>query len=432
MVVIMGILKMVKKIYIRLPALMNKEFRMYLGAQTISFMGSWIQNISMIWLVLQVTNSPLKVGIINALQFLPTMFLTLVIGVITDKFSKRKLLLLTQIVFLTTALILTILTYTDSIKYWNLVLISLIIGIFNAIYNTVRQSFTIELTGEKDLFNGIALNSTLYNLCKIVGPSIAGLLIAFFGVSICFFINAISYIPFILVLVIIKKKNSWDKKNNRKLTTNMLVDIKNGITYVLQNSIIYLHVILLFLISVFLMNYTVQIPIYASDVLKQSSIGYGFLMSAVGIGAFLGAGCISIIGSNKPRVTFILLSGFFMGITTIILGIQKNYWISVGVLIIIGFTSITFTTSINTLLQLTSKKELLGRVVSIYTLVYVGAKPIGNLLTGTIVEKYGIEFSFKLSGFIGLIIIISISSILFKKNIIGFNKRWNRSKCEIV
>lgn len=396
------------------PALDHRDFKLYMGGQAISLLGTWIQNIGIMWFVLQVTDSPLKLGIVNALQFLPTFVLSLFIGAIADRYSKNKLILYSLITYFGLAILIGEMIRHDMMEYSYLVVIALLLGIANAFYNNARQSYVVELTGKSTLTNAIALSSTVYNLSKFVVPVIAGILIFKYGYTTCFYINSITYIPLIFILMIIQKEER--KKVNKGITFSIILDdIAQGFKYVKGEFRLILLLGMLFFSSISLLNYTMQVPIYAKYVLNQEAQGFGALMTFMGIGAFIGAFGIAVKVKKKPNVYGLFLSIFALSTMTILLGLTKSYMFTAIVLVLVGICTVTLTVSINSFIQLITEKSMLGKITSMYTVLYIGSTPIGNILAGTIDEKFGIEESFITLGALGLILSLVMLSVFYRR-----------------
>jgi MFS family permease len=304
----------------------------------------------------------------------------------------------------------------DMMEYSYLMVIALLLGIANAFYNNARQSYVVELTGKSTLTNAIALSSTVYNLSKFVVPVIAGFLIVKYGYTTCFYINAITYIPLIFILKIIQNQKEVSKKANKRITFSLILDdIARGFKYVKGELRLILLLVMLFFSSISLLNYTMQVPIYAKYVLNQEAQGFGALMTFMGIGAFIGAFGIAFRVKKKPNVCALFISVFSLSIMTILLGLTKSYTFTAIMLVAVGISTVTLTVSINSFIQLITKKSMLGKITSMYTVLYIGATPIGNILAGTIDEKYGIENSFIILGTVGFVLTIIMVSIFYKK-----------------
>ncbi|MEG2289173.1 MAG: MFS transporter [Clostridium sp.] len=399
-----------QKLGVTFPALTYKNFRWFWFGQCVSLIGSWVQTTTQGWLVLQIVgeNTGFSLGVINALQFTPVMLFSLFAGVIIDRFSKRKILIFTQIGLMVMALIQAALVFTGVIQFWQLAIIALIVGCINTIDMPARQSFVIELVGKDSLMNGIALNSTAFNGARILGPAVAGIIIAYVGIEMCYFINAISFIP---VIYGIYKINVAEVKSDKN--KDMLREIKDGLSYIKGNRILVKTFAMISVMGIFAFNYNILIPLFAVDVLGLTSKGYGFLMSALGVGSLVGAVTVAAKSKRGPRYKVIVAAAYIVSLILVILGINRQKYIMAGLLAFIGIFNIAFSTSANSTVQLNSKDEYRGRVMSVYTLFFAGVAPIGSLFTGTIANGFGPARAFVLSGIIASICITAIN--LFDK-----------------
>lgn len=397
------------------PALTHKNFRYFWIGQCISLIGTWMQNTGQSWLVLTLTDSAFLLGLVNALQFTPMLIFSLFAGVIIDRLPKKKILVYTQLLFMVLATILAILVWTDSIKYWHILILSFLLGCANTIDMPTRQAFMIDLVGKDDLVNAIALNSSIFNAARLVGPAVSGILIHYIGFTACFFINALSFIPVIYGILHIDVVHC--KKDN-KIKKNIIEDIKQGLKYIKSQEILYKTVIIIAIVGTFLMNYSVLIPVLAKDTLKMGSQGFGYLLSAMGAGSLLGALMVAIKSKVAPNKKKMYLSSLILCILFVVMSFVSKYYMALIIFFIIGFFNIIFTTTGNSTLQLNSTDDFRGRVMSVYSLVFTGVTPIGSIFSGTICNNAGVSQAFLLSGIITLIFIL----ILIRKNIISIIK----------
>ncbi len=384
------------------PALQHRNFRLFWFGQCISLIGTWMQNIGQAWLVLQLTNSALQLSIVNMMQFLPMMLFSLYAGTLVDRFPKRKVLIITQSILLVLALILATITYLGVVQYWHILILALLLGCVNTIDMPTRQSFIIEMVGKEDLMNAIALNSSVVNLARIVGPAVAGILIGLVGMSMCFYINAASFIAVIAGLSMIKIDAPEMTKKRIGETRHIMADIKEGLHYIGENKIIKQPLLLLAIISAFVMNFNVMIPVFAQQNLGQSATGYGFLMTCMGAGSFIGA--LTLVAKSKagPKLKYLVAGAFGMSLFFAVLGLETNYLLACITLFVIGFCSITFTASVNSTIQINSVDHMRGRVMSVFTLVFAGVTPLGSLYAGNLTELTSAPVCMVVSGIIGI------------------------------
>jgi MFS family permease len=369
-----------------------------------------MQNIGQAWLVLQLTNSAYKLGIVSALQFVPVLLLSLFAGPFVDRFPKRKVLLFTQTGLMVLALALALLTYFNVVQYWHILVLALMLGLINTLDNPTRQSFIIELVGKEDLMNGIALNSSVFNLARILGPAVAGLLIGLIGIAPCFFINAASFLAVILGLWLINVPGNVTRSER-----NVLADTAEGLRYIRSKRLILLPLVLLGLISAFVMNFNVLIPVFAKQELGGEAVDYGLLMTAMGAGSFIAALNLAARSKAGPRMKVVLWGALGMSVIELILGFEKQYLLAAVTLLAEGFFSITTTASINTTVQLNSDDAVRGRVMSVYSLVFGGVTPIGSLFAGGVSQALGAGSAFIISGVIGVLAVVVVT-VLFRRS----------------
>lgn len=392
------------------PALSHKDFKYFWTGQCVSLIGTWMQNTGQSWLILTLTDSPFLLGLVNALQFLPMLIFSLFSGVIIDKFSKKRLLIFTQISFAVLAFILAILVWSGKVTYWYVLILAALLGCINTIDMPTRQAFVIDLVGKNHVMNAVSLNSAVFNGAKIIGPAISGMCIHYFGMAPCFFINAISFIPVIWSLFLIKTEGKPEKVN---LDYKIVNEIKKGLLYIKREPILMETVILMAVVGVFLMNFNVMIPLLAKNVLNEKSMGYGFLMSVMGIGCFLGALSQVLKSKSGPKKHILYKSGLISSVILILIGSNKSVVLESILLLLTGFFNIWFITTTNSLLQLNSSREYRGRVMSVYALVSNGLTPLGSLFSGSLSSYIGVSNTFILSG---IIIIVFFMFIIIIKN----------------
>ena len=394
-------------------ALKHRDFLLFFTGQGISLIGTWMQNIAQPWLVLTLTNSPFLLGLVVTFQTLPQMIFSLFVGPIVDRFSKKKILIFTQTSFTILAAILGVLTVSSKVEYWHVLVIALLFGFLNTIDMPTRQAYMVELVGKEDLMNGIALNSSIFNLARIIGPAIGGILIGLVGIGACFFLNAISYLAVIIQLIKISTIDSHTYANKR--LSGLFIDVAEGIKYVLSKEIIKITLVLFSILSIFGMNFSVLVPVFAQNLLKLNSKGFGMLMTAMGVGSLIGAIFMTLSSSNKPRLTTIIISAIGFSIGEVFMLLARNFYLTFVLLMLVGFFMILFTSLSNTTLQLESEDNIRGRVMSVYSFVFVGVVPIGSLYAGSLSGKLGANLTFGISGLIGLIGTLIIGYILHKK-----------------
>jgi len=374
-----------------------------------------MQNVGQAWLVLKITNSPFLLGLINTLQTLPVLLLALFVGVYVDRFPKRKLVIFAQVGLMAIAFILSILTFTNKVQYWHVAILATMLGILNTIDNPSRQSLMIELVGRDDLLNAIALNSSVFNLARIAGPALAGILIGYLGIGLCFFLNGLSYIAVIIGLIMMNVK---EEKHIVKKKSSVMEDMAEGFKYVFRTPKIYTAMLLMLFINVFVLNFNVLVPVFTKIDLGMDASQYGILMSAMGIGALTGALTLATRARSGPQIKMLFIGAAGVSLFETILGLMHNYFLAMVFIAITGFFMIRFTATCNTTIQINSEDYIRGRVMSFYTLVFSGMTTVGSMYTGALSQYYGAGITFVVSGIIGAVSCLAVY-IWGKKKDIG-------------
>jgi MFS family permease len=393
-------------------ALTHKNFRYFWMGQCVSLIGTWMQNIGQSWLVYTLTDSPLLLGLVGTIQFLPITLFSLFAGVVVDRFPKKKILLITQSISMILAFTLSALVFTHTIRYEYILILALILGFTNTLDMPTRQSFMVEVVGKKDLMNAIALNSATFNLARILGPAIGALLMQGLGAAWCFFLNGVSYLAVIYGLLHIEPIPYVRKKSTDKKIFNEIID---GLKYIFKNPVLFKTILMVTVMGIFAFNYSVLLPVFTKDILHMEEGTYGFLMSSLGIGSLIGALTVSLRSKSGPKTSVLLRSSIVISIMLIFTGISKIQYITALTLAVTGIFNIYFSTTANSTLQINSEDEYRGRVMSVYALVFAGSTPIGNIFAGATANGLGASWSFILSGIIAFVFML-IFAIMFKKN----------------
>jgi MFS family permease len=385
-------------VYRALPALQFRDFRLFWIGQLISLTGTWIQSVAQQWLVLELTGSAFKLGLVTTVQFTPLLILSLVGGAVADRFPKRDLLLVTQVVSCLLAVFLGILVRTGAVQYWHVLAFAGALGTVNAFYTPARQAFVPELVEKETLLNAVALNSAIFNGARVVGPALGGILVASIGLSLNFFLNAASYLAVIGMLLLIQRRPRRVAPEGQRLWQN----VQEGLAYIVDTPVVYTILLLVGVASLFALNFTTLMPLVARYVLHTGSAGFGFLMASMGIGSLTGAIALSFL--KRPDLSRPLILGgciiFCAG--EIILAFSRSFPLSVALLAGIGLSSTLFTTTANTRILSTTPSELQGRVMSVYSLMFLGMTPFGSILSGLVAERWGTPPALVLGGAITL------------------------------
>lgn len=378
----------------------SRNYRFFFTGQSISLLGSWMQTIAMGWLIYRLTGSKFLLGFVGFANQIPSFFLSPFTGVITDWFDRRKIMLWAQIIYLVQALLLSLLVLFNLIEIWHIIALSLLFGLVTAFDTPARHALVVDLIDNpNNLGNAIALNSAMYNAARLVGPAIAGIVIALFGEEICFLINAVSYIAIIWALINIRAANVTYQKTENSLTK----EFKEGFKYTFGFKPFSILLLLLSIVSLIGAPFGTLMPAFASETLKGGSHTYGFLMSATGAGALTGAVFLasrnSIIGMGK----IITINTILFGLSMLGISLTENLWISMAIGFISGFSMIATIACINTLIQSLAEENKRGRVMSFYAMALLGMNPIGSLLAGSVATAIGISYTLFICGIIFIV-----------------------------
>jgi MFS family permease len=400
-------------------ALRHRNFRLFWFGQMISLMGTWMQTIGQAWLVLQLTHSAWLLGIVGALQFLPVMLLSLFGGVLADRLPKRTVLLFTQSFAMLQAAVLWTLVATGEVRLWHVLVLATLLGLTNSIDMPTRQAFVAEMVGREDLPNAIALNSSLFNMARIVGPGIGGIIIAWAGVAPLFLLNAISFIPVIIGLALIdlrglyaRKEHIHEGKEASAARQSTMQSLREGLAYVARTPSILLIITVIGIVSLFGINFNVVLPLFATNVLNVGAEGFGFISSAFGLGSLLSA--LWLAWSNrKPSIQYLLVSAIVFCIVAALFAVSHIYALSLVLIALVGFAMIAFSATANTTIQTVAPDHLRGRVMSVYMLVFAGSIPFGNLLTGGLAHLYGAQVSLLIG--VGISLVAAVIGWVLRK-----------------
>ena len=391
-----------------------RNYRLFFGGQSISLIGTWIQRIATPWLVYHLTGSALLLGVIGFAGQIPTFIIAPFAGVMTDRWNRYHILIGTQIAAMIQAFILTILYFSGTIAVWHIVLLNIFLGCVNAFDVPARQSFVIEMVEKKeDLGNAIALNSSMVNGARLLGPSIAGVLIALTGEGICFLLNGISYIFVIVSLLLMKVKPRKIKVSD----TNVLKELKEGFSYAFSFPPIKHIIFLLGVISLMGMQYTVLMPVFAKEILHGDSHTFGFLMGASGLGALSGALYLASRKNALGLIKIIPLATGLFGLGLIAFSFSRVFLLSFVLMIIIGLGMMLQMASSNTILQTIVDDDKRGRVMSFYTMAFMGTAPFGSLLAGSLAKIIGVSITILTGG-----IFCILGAVVFAYKLPGLSK----------
>lgn len=397
-------------------ALRHRNFRFYWGGMCISLIGTWMQNIALPWLAYSMTESPFLLSLVSALQFTPMLLFSLFAGVIVDRFPKKNILYFTQSAALLITLALAILVWSGHVRYWHLLLLATMLGMVNTLDMPTRQSFIIELVGREDLMNAIALNSSVFNMARVIGPAVAGVVMATMGIAFCFYINSLSFAAVLIGLFFIHPLVEYERAYEKG---KILADIKDGLKYIVNNEHLLNTIITVAIVGVFAMNFNVLVPVFTKEVLGQEEAVFAFLMSMAGLGSFGGAMLIATMSRSGPQRFVLNVVPLFIAAMLILTGLTNQYAITGLCLAAAGLFFVAFISSANSSLQLNSTDDYRGRVISVYMLIFGGSVPLGNIYSGVISDHFGSR-----AGFIacGGVIFILLGIRRFIKGKVGLNR----------
>lgn len=389
------------------PAFKHKNYRLYFGGQLTSLVGTWLQNVALGWLVLQITHSAFWVGSITALENLPILFFSLFGGVIVDRLPKKKIVIFTQTSAMLLAFIMGFLTLTHKINLLEIGFLGIALGMVEALDFPARQSFIIELVGKEDLPSAISLNSATFNGARVVGPAIAGALIALIGTGGAFTANGISFVAVIIALFFIKV----EPVSTSPSRLHPIESIKAGLSYSFSNKTIRTLLLLATVTSIFGWSFTTIMPVIAEDVYHIGAAGLGYLNTAVGLGALTATILISALSKKVSPLFFILGGNALFAVSLILFSLIHFLPLALLLLYFSGVGLLSQFATINTTIQRLVPDDFRGRVMSIYTLMFVGMIPFGSFEIGAISEKFGPLFAIAL----GSMIVFFAGGIVFSK-----------------
>jgi MFS family permease len=376
-------------------ALHYRNYRLFFSGQGISLVGTWMQQIAISWLVYRLTDSAFLLGLIGFAGQIPTFLLAPVAGVFADRHDRRKLLVLTQTLAMSQAFVLALLTFTGHVAVWHLVSLSVFLGLVNALDIPVRQSFVVDLVENKeDLGNAIALNSVMFNGARLVGPSIAGLLISIVGEALCFFLNGLSFLAIVIALMAMKVP----ERTRTPETEPFFQGFKDGYRYTFGFAPIRYIILFLGLVSLMGTSYLVLMPVFARDILHGGAHTLGFLMGASGIGALIGAVHLASRKTVRGLGKLIVVASATFGAGLAVFSFSRYIPLSLAMMLFVGFGMIVHMASSNTILQTIVEEDKRGRMMSFYAMAFMGMAPFGSLLAGSLASVIGAPNTLAVSG----------------------------------
>ena len=390
----------------KFSALSYRDFRLFWFGQLISLSGTWMQSVAQGWLVYSLTKSPLYLGIVAAAAALPILLFTLIGGLIADRFPKRNLLLLTQALSMVPALLLGILTSLGIVRVWEVALLAALLGTINAVDVPTRQSFLIEMVGRGHIVNAIALNSAAFNGARIIGPMIAGLSIEYLGLPACFFINSVSFLAVIVALSKMEARGEMVAKSE-----GVISDFMKGIQFIRGNREIHRVMVLIAVFSLVGLPYINLLPVFAAEVFQLGAKGLGFLVGASGIGALSAALGIAVMGNIEKKARFMSVAALCFSFALLLFSLSKIFWVSLVVITLGGWGMVSYLAAANSFIQVTVPDELRGRVMSVYSFVFLGLVPVGNSIMGVAAHLMGTTHAVTVGG-----VVCILASLIFARD----------------
>jgi MFS family permease len=401
-----------------------RNYRLYAAGQLVSLTGTWMQRVAQDWLVLELTNSGTALGIVTALQFLPSLLFGLWGGVLADRYDKRKLLLATQTGLALVALILGVLDVTGIVQYWQVLVLALLLGLVSAVDSPVRQSFAVEMVGPDDLTNAVGLNSTIFNSARILGPAVAGVVIAAVGTGWAFVANAISSIAVLTGLALMRPS---------ELRPSPAIDrvrgqLRAGLRYVWHRQDLLLTMILVFVVGTFGLNFQITTALLAKQVFHRTATGYGLLSTALAVGACVGA-VLATRRRTRPSLLFLLLAALSFGLLEIIAGSMPGFGGTALMLVLVGLAMLSFTTAANSSVQLGVEATMRGRVMALYLMCFLGGTPFGAPIVGWVANTVGPRWGMIGGGVVCMAVAVGMALYLVRQGLLGLadvTDRWEK------
>ena len=382
------------RLAIAVRALRHRNFQLFFAGQLISLIGTWMQTVAQSWLVYRLTGSALLLGAVGFASQIPVFVAAPIGGIVADRANRRRVVIATQTASMMLAFILALLTLTHRIQVWQIMVLAAGLGVVNGFDIPARQAFLVDMVGKEDLMNAIALNSSMFNGARIIGPAVAGILVASIGEGWCFFANGVSYIAVIVGLLLMRIEHAarWEQQGSP------LENIIEGFEFVRNTAPIRSILLLLGLVSFVGMPYAVLMPVFADQILHGGARGLGILMGATGVGALLGAASLAArVGVRGLGKLIAICAGGF-GASLILFAFSKIFWLSTLLLVPVGFSMMVQMASSNTLIQAMVPDQLRGRVMAVYSMMFMGMAPFGSFCAGAIAHRLGAPWTVAIGG----------------------------------
>ena len=393
-----------------LRSLKVRNYRLYASGQLVSLTGTWMQRVAQDWLVLELTNSGTALGIVTALQFGPSLLLGLWGGVLADRYDKRKMLLATQTGLALVALLLGLLDVGGVVQYWHVLVLATALGTISALDTPVRQSFVVEMVGKDDLANAVAINSTIFNAGRVLGPALAGVMISGIGTGFVFLINAGSSVGVLLALGLMRPAELSLSPPLQRARGQL----REGLNYVRGRADLVLTMVLVFVIGTFGLNFQITTALLAKQVFHRSASGYGLLSTALALGACVGA-VLATRRTRRPTQLFLLGTAVVFAVLEIGAGVMPGFDSTALLLVPTGLVMLTFTTAANASVQLGVEPTMRGRVMALYLVCFLGGTPFGAPIIGWVAGAFGPRWGLIGGGLICLIATLSLATVIARR-----------------
>ena len=385
---------MASKLPASVRAFRHRNYQLFFAGQLISVCGTWMQSVAQSWLVYRLTGSAALLGLVNFANLIPVFLLSPIGGATADRHSRHRIMIVTQIVSLLLAFVLAALTLTGRIQVWHLFVLASLLGINYAFYVPAQSAFVVDMVGKEDLMNAIALNSSLVNGARIIGPAIAGLLVAAIGEGWCFFLNGVSYVAVIGGLLLME----LTPHHKVSLTGSPIKHVVEGFGFVARTGPVRELLLLLGAVSLFGAPYAVLMPIFSDQVLHHGASALGLLMGSSGVGALLAAISLAARTQLRGLGRWVASSTVGFGASLILFGLSHSFWLSAALLVPLGFAMMIEMAASNTLIQAMVPDHLRGRVMAVYSMMFMGMAPIGALIAGSVAQRLGAPHTVMIGG----------------------------------
>jgi MFS family permease len=380
-------------------ALEYPNYRLYFFGQVVSQSGTWLQRIAQSWLVLDLADSPAALGVLTVFQFMPALLLSLVAGVVADRVGKQRLIMITSALEALQALALAVITLTGVVQLWHVYFLALLLGLFTTFETPARQAFVSDLVPRDDIQSAVALNSSVFNAARVVGPGIGGIILATWGAGWAFALNAVSYFAVLAALAMLDRSKLYGSRSASRGA--LWSQVKDGVSHAAHSPTLAFPLCLLAVIGMLGYNFGVVLPLLARYTLDIGAVGFGSLNAAMGVGSLVGA--LFLTPHLAPGTRTVALAALGFSVALLAVALVPWYSLILGLLALLGLISVAYSTSTNTTLQLASGEDYRGRILSLYTLLFMGTTPIGGAITGFLADRVGVTAAVAIEASICLI-----------------------------